>query len=223
VWGRLSNSESHHQESSINMNETTILSMDFDHHQTTQEQQQQRSLITVADPTFFGSGCPSPGSGRVIIPAYTVGQTATMKVVFTNYEARTTNEVLRDYQSCNMALPVKIEQGVSIGIQQVDYYGYAIVPANSGSARFDAEYFFAGSEGPKTSKTYVESSPFNGKIHISDAIETTVWSPCGGETNFRINTSLLASKPSRGARNVLITMDRQQVDGFDFVFKTKRC
>jgi Domain of unknown function (DUF4360) len=227
VWGRL---DSHHHHSSDTPANLTITmeGEDFDHHQTTTE---QRSLLQVGDATFFGSGCPTPRSARVVIPAYEVGDRAFINVSFTDFEARTSNDVLRDYKSCNMVLPMKIPPGVSVGIVQVDYWGWAFVPGSTAAdkpyAQFLAEYFFSGSQGPTTEKTYgKQTTDFNQKIHESST-QQIVWSGCGGDsgsaTNFRINSSLIAYKPDRGGRNPFIMMNRQLVDGFDFFFRTRRC
>jgi Domain of unknown function (DUF4360) len=241
AWGRLSKSHDVVDQSSntvLEGGDQTTTTMDFDHHDATtdqqqeeHEEQQQRALMSVVEPTWFGSGCPTAGSARVKIPAYDVGDRATMRVSFTDYEARTTNDNLRDYKSCNMALPLKIPANTQVGVVNVDYYGWAFVPGDNGadkpSARLDAEYFFSGSQGPTTSKTYGErTTDFNGKVHVADTV-TVAWSPCGGDsggaTNFRINTSLTASKPEARDRNAYIRMDRAQVDGIEFAFQTRRC
>jgi hypothetical protein len=230
VWGRL---DSHHHHSADTPADVGFImegqEEDLDQHgrQTTE----QRSLIQIMEPTIFGSGCPTPQSARFVIPEYAVGEGVTMKISFKDYEARTSNDSLRDYKSCNMALPMKIPAGVSVGISKVDYFGWAFVPGDAGAdkpyARLDAEYFFAGSRGPTISKTYGKrNTDFNGKIHeIVD--EAITWSACGGDsggaTNFRINTSLVAYKPDSRDRNVFIKMDRQQVDGMNFSFRTRRC
>jgi Domain of unknown function (DUF4360) len=234
AWGRLSNLhdrlDDHQTANTIaGVSEAINSDFDMDHHdhedapdQQQEQQHQQRSLLSVDEPTWFGSGCENPNSAKVTFRAS--ADREIMKVSFTNYDARTTNDELRDYKSCNMALPLQIPARTQVGVEKVDYYGWATVPPGT-EARLDAEHFFAGSQGPTTSQTFGErSTAFNGKVHVAESTQGIAWSECGpGATNFRINTSLTASKPNRSARNAVIMMDRAQVDGVEFIFRTRRC
>jgi Domain of unknown function (DUF4360) len=178
--------------------------------------------FTFDEPTYFGSGCPE-GSIEVIIPDFGEERT-TVTVLFENYTAQTNGSVVRDRKSCNMALPVQVAPGLSVGIFKVDYRGYAYVPTLHGSSgEFNAEYFFAGLRGPRKSRTFGMGTA--GLFFESDAVGAVAWSECGGTTNFRINTSLLASKRSAGDEDVSLVLDSKDVsqDGFYFGFQSRRC
>jgi Domain of unknown function (DUF4360) len=177
----------------------------------------------LGEPTYFGSGCPD-GSVEVVQPD---GDSSTVSVLFSDYMAETNGSRLRDRKSCNLAVPVTVEPGWSCGIFKVDYRGFTDVPRAAGrgrsSALFNAEYFFAGDRGPRKSRSF-DDQDF-GPFFESDSVGAFAWSPCGGSTNFRINTSLMASKPSRNDPEVLIEMDSADVtqDGFHYYFRSRRC
>lgn len=180
-------------------------------------------------PTYFGSGCPD-GSVQVIVPDFGGEDLTTLTVLFSEYSAQTSDALLRERVSCNMALPIHVAPGLSVGIFKVDYRGYAYVPSSTSSskstAQFYAEYFFAGQQGPKKTRTYGGSKyGYDDLFFETDQVGAIAWSPCGGTTNFRINTSLSASKSKAGADDVSIALDSGDIssEGFYFAFQSRRC
>jgi Domain of unknown function (DUF4360) len=180
------------------------------------------------EPTFFGSGCLD-GSVEILIPDF--GQedndSTIVTVLFSQYMVSTLGPILNADMSCSMDLPVHVEPGRSVGIFQIDYRGYAYVPAGEASfARFDTEYFFAGLPGPKLSRTYNgDEGGVDGVFSETDIIENVVWSECGGTTDFRITTSLIASKPTAWDLDVFISLDSKDInsDGFYVTFASRPC
>lgn len=189
------------------------------------EQWTDEAPFSLSTPTYFGSGCPS-GSVKIVQPP---GDSSTVTVLFSAYKALASGSTTRDRRSCNLAVPVTVKPGYSCGIFKVDYRGFADVPRGSSggrgrpSARFDAEYFFAGQRGPQKSRSF--SDGYIGDFFESDSVGAEAWSPCGGSTNFRINTSLQAYKPSRNDDDVNIVMDSEDItqDGFHYYFRSRRC
>eukprot|EP00122_Pirum_gemmata_P004900 Pgem_evm1s4465 len=159
-----------------------------------------------------GSGCkkgtvttvPSP-DGRAL------------SILFDDYSAGTDGKKKkRVRKSCNIAVPVKVPNGVSIGIFKTDYRGNAYVPkVNGNEAKFSTEYFFAGSRGTQKTKTFKPG--FDDDFFESDTIvgAAVVWSPCGADVNFRINTNIEAKKTKVKDEEVEIVVDTidTNVDG----------
>mmetsp|Transcript_20126 Transcript_20126/g.51547 ORF Transcript_20126/g.51547 Transcript_20126/m.51547 type:complete len:218 (+) Transcript_20126:143-796(+) len=144
--------------------------------------------------TFGGSGCPS---GTVQVVASPDGQT--LSVLFDEYSAATQGRDTRDRKSCNLALPVSVPNGISLGIFEVDYRGFVFVPNEDGaSARMTAEYFWAGQRGPTRRSEFPPG--FDDDFTLSDTLtgSAVVFSPCGQDVNFRINTSIEARKARNG-------------------------
>lgn len=71
--------------------------------------------INIADATFGGNGCPE-GSVQVVSSP----DEKTISVLFSEYIATTDPYNLRVRKSCNLALPVRVPPGISLGIFQVD-------------------------------------------------------------------------------------------------------
>ncbi|KAG3066277.1 hypothetical protein PI124_g3618 [Phytophthora idaei] len=174
-------------------------------------------------PTFFGSGCPA---GTVTVIPSTDGQV--VSVFFSQFAARTSGaEVTRDRKSCNLAVPVDVQSGVSIGIFRVDYRGNAFVPNQSGSyGQFDAEYFLAGQRGPVASEKYSPGTDKDLFISHEVGVSAIVWTPCGASTNFRVNSAITAAKKAGGKEDTQIAID--SVDstvqaGFHYYIRARKC
>ncbi|AUF82668.1 DUF4360 domain-containing protein [Tetraselmis virus 1] len=136
--------------------------------------------------SFGGSGCPQ-GTVSVI----TSPDNTTVSVLFDSYTVSTDSDTLFDRKSCNLALPIKVPNGYSIALKEIDYRGYASIPDRRGSSgRFRAEYFFGGFRGPVRTKRFRRD--YDRDFLISDTLvgSAVVFSPCGASVNFRINTSL---------------------------------
>ncbi|KAJ0399696.1 hypothetical protein P43SY_003701 [Pythium insidiosum] len=175
-------------------------------------------------PTYFGSGCPK--DTLMIIPS-TDGQS--VSVLFSEFRASTSINVTRERKSCNLAVPVDIKPGVSVGVFRVDYRGNVYVPKIAGaSAQFDAEYYFAGQRGPVALERYANGTSKD--LYVTNAVPVgaIVWSPCGASTIFRINSAVTAFKPQalRDGEEVQIAID--SVDstiehGFRYFLTTRAC
>ncbi|DAZ99065.1 TPA: hypothetical protein N0F65_008370 [Lagenidium giganteum] len=170
-------------------------------------------------PTFFGSGCPA---GTVRLVPSTDGQT--FSVLFSAYNAQTSSSSTRQRKSCNLAVPVDVQPGFSVAIFKVDYRGNVYVGGNDGSnARFDTEYFFAGSRGPSSNAKWDKAIDDNVLLTVDAA--AIVWSPCGASTNFRVNSAITAFKPSPSASDVQIAIDSADATtgGFRYYVQYQQC
>merc|ERR1712157_223240 len=104
---------------------------------------------------------------------------------------------------------VSVIQGFAVGVFSVDYRGYAVIPSDDEGSytEFTAEYFFAGKAGPQTSKTY--NNGYIGEIELTDEVDAAaiVYSECGSNTIFRINTAIRANKDESFYDDVFIEVD----------------
>ena len=177
-------------------------------------------MIRLGDATFFGSGCPND---TVRVVPSSDGQT--VSVLFSSYVAKTDGSTTRDRKSCNLAVPVDVNAGFRVGIVQVDYRGYATVPRIKGaSAAFNAEYFFATTQGPKQAKSYAPG--FDGDVFLSDKVTTITWSLCGASSIFRVNTAITATKLAARHKDVSIAVDTADATTkrrFTYYLKYERC
>lgn len=147
----------------------------------------QADDIQLGAPAYGGTGCPAGTASAVLSP-----DQKTLSVLFDQYQTEAGGMTGRriDRKSCNLAIPVHVPQGYSISIFKIDYRGFAALPAGA-RGQFNVEYFFAGMQGPRSAKPIF--GPTNQDYNLTDLLgaEALVWSPCGADTNLRVNSSFM--------------------------------
>lgn len=147
-------------------------------------------IFTMGKSSIFGSGCT-----RESIQIITSPNEQTITVLFSEYlvEASEYGRSI-DRKTCNVAVPIDVKEGKSIGIFRVDYRGNAYIPPNTPSfGSFSAEYFFAGSEGYKINEKFEAGYDDDFIISFNVTEADMVYCDCGASTVFRINTAIFAS------------------------------
>lgn len=175
--------------------------------------------IVLGIPAYGGNGCPAESAGITLSP-----DSKALSILFDQYitEAGGTTGKRFDRKTCNLAIPVRVPQGYSVAIFQVDYRGFNALPWGARST-FNVEYFFAGSRGPRQTKTF--TGPANSDYALSDQLqaEALVWTPCGADTNLRVNTSMMVMSNSRNEQ-AMSTVDSADVSaGLVYHVAWRRC
>ncbi|WP_299947265.1 DUF4360 domain-containing protein [uncultured Microbulbifer sp.] len=129
--------------------------------------------IEVGPIVVNGSGCP----------AGTVTATATddnenVVLLFSNYRAITNDANPVALSDCNIALPLSVEPGLSVGIVDIDWRG-TVVSAQGSFINFHREYFFSGSQGPNYDSNW-NSAGFQ-NFFLNDDPVFAYYSECNGE------------------------------------------
>ncbi len=175
--------------------------------------------IQLGVPGYGGNGCPAGTASVTISP-----DQKSLSILFDQYlvEAGSSTGKSLDRKSCNLAIPVKVPQGYSISVFQVDYRGFVAVPFG-GRGQFNAEYFFAGMQGPRQTKTFVGGTNSPYELTSRLGAEALVWSACGADVNLRVNTSMLVQSNS-SYEDALATVDSADVTaGLVYHFQWRRC
>ncbi|MEY4615847.1 MAG: hypothetical protein RJB66_807 [Pseudomonadota bacterium] len=177
------------------------------------------SQLRLGAPSYGGTGCPAGSASVNVSP-----DDSAVSILFDSYvtEAGYTTNRSVDRKACNITIPVQVPQGYSVSVFQVDYRGFNAVPRGA-STRFDAEYFWAGSRGPRLSKTFL--GPINDNYSLTDMIRanTLVWAPCGASVNLRVNTSMMA-KTNANFEQTMGTVDSADItSGLIYRLQWKRC
>lgn len=175
--------------------------------------------IVLGVPAYGGNGCPANSAGITLSP-----DSKALSILFDQYivEAGGSTGKRFDRKTCNLAIPVRVPQGYSVSIFQVDYRGFNAIPWG-GRTTFNVEYFFAGSSGPRQQKTF--NGPANGNYELNDRLvaEALVWTPCGADTNLRINTNMMVQTNSRNEQ-AMSTVDSADVSaGLVYHVAWRRC
>lgn len=175
--------------------------------------------LRLGQPAYGGSGCPAGSASVTVSPDETA-----VSILFDGYitEAGYTTNKSIDRKSCNISIPVQVPQGYSVSIFQVDYRGFNSVPHRA-STQFNAEYFWAGSRGPRISRTFY--GPVTDNFTLTDELIATslVWAPCGASVNLRVNTSMMARTNSNFDQTMGIVDSADINSGLIYHLKWRRC
>lgn len=175
--------------------------------------------IRLGTPAYGGTGCPAGSASITLSPDETA-----ISVLFDNFVAEAGGMTGKrvDRKSCNLTIPVSVPQGYSVAIFSVDFRGFNSIPYG-GYSRLDAEYFWAGIRGPRTSETFYGGLNDN-YIHSDSLIASSmVWSACGQSVNLRVNSSMMASTNSR-REQILSTVDSVDLtSGMIYHIQWRRC
>lgn len=175
--------------------------------------------ITVGDPQYGGTGCPSGSVATTLSPDAT-----SLSILFDQYVVEAGHQVGKsfDRKSCNVAIPVHVPQGFSVGILAIDYRGFNMLPRGATST-FSVEYFFAGLQGPRFMKSFYGA--LESDYLITNKLQATalVWSKCGEDVILRTNTSIRLST-NRMQDQAMATVDSQDVNAsVVYQLQWKRC
>lgn len=162
--------------------------------------------IALGEPGYGGTGCPDGTASVTLSP-----DAKSLSILFDEYYVEAggaTNKSL-DRKSCNIAIPVHVPQGLSVSVLTIDYRGYNNLPAGAKST-FAVEYFFAGVQGPKFSKTFNGALDKDYLITNELQAQALVWSKCGADVNLRTNSSIRVQ--TKQNKEALATVDSQDVN-----------
>ena len=181
--------------------------------------QAEAQSLRLGQPAYGGTGCPSGTASVTLSP-----DNSAVSILFDSYitEAGHVTGRTVDRKSCNISVPVQVPNGYSVSVFQVDYRGYNLVP-RGGMARFDAEYFWAGSRGPRISRTFM--GPTNDNFSLTDNLlaQTMVWTPCGASVNLRVNTSMMSKSNTRGEQAMSMVDSADISSGLIYHIQYRRC
>ena len=140
--------------------------------------------IELGQPGYGGSGCPSGSASATLSP-----DKKSLSLIFDEFLVEAGGETRRRIarKSCNLAIPVRIPQGLSISVIQVDYRGYNYLPRGDQQSLMQNTFLL---EAKDLNILKLLEVNFDDEYIIENAlpIEAMVWSPCGEDVNLRVNT-----------------------------------
>lgn len=132
-----------------------------------------------------GSGCPS-GTVSSVIGAD--GQS--FVIIFNDMQLAYPPGNFAQTKSCTAVLQLHVPQGLQVSVGTINTSGYASLAQGHRAAQFST-YSFAGQPLAGTFRTPL-NGPFEDVYRFTDqvAISSLVWSRCGAQAPFMINTTL---------------------------------
>ena len=152
-----------------------------------------QSGLSLGKASYGGTGCPA-GTAAVALSS----DKKSLSLRFDRYEVQAGGSRTFDRKSCNLAVPLRVPSGLSVAVVAVQYRGVNRLPPGA-KAQFRAEYFFAGGQGPVSTRTF--NGPLQGRFSFADKLtaKSRVWSACGADVILRTNTSLRVSTAAKRA------------------------
>jgi hypothetical protein len=173
--------------------------------------------IRLGQPGYGGTGCPAGSVSASLSP-----DNKQISLLFDAFTVEARGSTRIDRKNCNIAIPVHVPQGYSVSVIAIDYRGYNSLPSGAQST-FTAEYFLAGSVGPRYQQTF--RGQLDDEYLITNNLQLTglVWSPCGASTILRTNAAMRVQTNSRG-QQALATVDSMDVDaGLVYHLQWRQC
>ena len=150
---------------------------------TAADAQDPLPAVSFGEPGYGGTGCPD-GTG-IVIRGFSDQAAA---YVFDAYKVGANGRAL-DRQTCAVAIPVTVPDGVSVAVRSVAFRGAAKLPDGL-DATISVEAFSAGDTGEinEIALTGPIDSGYLRLVNVPD--DKLAWSACGDDINLRVNTSL---------------------------------
>ncbi|WP_444889925.1 DUF4360 domain-containing protein [Microbulbifer sp. DLAB2-AA] len=129
--------------------------------------------IEIGEVAVNGTGCPV-GS----VTATATDDNKNIAILFSKYSSVTNSSNPIASSDCNLAIPLSVEPGFSVGILDIDWRG-TVFSADGSLINFHREYFFSGSQGPSHDNNW-NSSGFENFV-LNDRPPFAYYSGCDGE------------------------------------------
>ncbi|GAB2811817.1 DUF4360 domain-containing protein [Lentzea nigeriaca] len=167
--------------------------------------------VTAELVTVNGSGCLPGTAGVAVSP-----DNATFHLVYSDYVAAVgVGTRPTDFRKhCQLTVKVKVPQGFTFGIAQVDYRGFVHLERGA-TGTLRSNYYFQGS--PATSyRTHSWQGPLNDDWQATDSIDVglPVLRPCGEVTNLHLTTELRVGAGTSDPKTTTSYMAMDSTDAY---------
>ncbi len=174
--------------------------------------------ISLGEPGYGGTGCPAGTVSVTLSP-----DAKSLSLLFDQYQVAVGGDTGKsfDRKSCNIAIPVRVPQGLSVSVLKIDFRGFNHLP-KSATSQFNVEYFFAGTRGPAFQRRF--NGPLDEDYLINNelTVQAIVWSGCGADVNLRTNSSMRVQ--TTGNRDAMASIDSEDVSaGIIYQLQWRSC
>lgn len=124
-------------------------------------------------------------------------------------------------KNCQINLGLEFSPGFSFAVFSADYSGWGELDSGV-TGVVKSTYYFSG-EQDQTSSALVIAGPFNGKYYKQDNVPAVVWSPCGQDALFNINSEVALTPFATPANGVLAATKESGRFTSKLYFQWKKC
>lgn len=155
--------------------------------------------FTIGDPIVNGNGCPEGSYDILFNP-----DTNKLTLFLNSYTAKTREGINFNFANCNIAVPIDVQDGITVGLIRADYHGEAYIP-EGGIGYFSRQYFLGGQQGSRISSTVPANSEVQDFTYY-DEVDLASDASCGEDVLVRVNTTILVSKPTGSPNEVFMSL-----------------
>lgn len=181
--------------------------------------------VAAAPPSFRianvisgGSGCPQGSidinfTDSKILPIY----------FSRDFTASVGPNVAADQSRKNCQINIKLQYspGYQYAVYSADYVGYGDLDAGvKGIVR--ANYYFSGQTDQASSSLAIQG-PFTGRYTKHDDVALSIWSPCGSESLFNVNSEVALTPLSSSASGTLVATKENARFQHSVFIKWRQC
>ena len=176
-----------------------------------------RDDIKLGRPSYGGSGCPRASAAVVLSP-----NNKSLSILFDRFMVEAGRKKAVARKTCNIAIPLRVPQGLSVSVFKIDYRGFNSLPYGAYS-RFNVKYTFATSPGPRYTRTFRGRQERDFMLTNNLRASALVWSRCGRDVILRANTAMMV-RTNRSKDDAFATVDSADVDaGLIYHLRWRRC
>ncbi|RFS83209.1 DUF4360 domain-containing protein [Actinomadura spongiicola] len=178
--------------------------------------------VTIEIATVMGSGCPQDTAAVALSK-----DAEAFTITYSKYLAQVggASPPTDERKNCQINLRVHVPQGFTYAVSKVDYRGFANLQPGATATQI-ASYYFQGDTSTRHHATEFKG-PHKKFWQTTDLVPLAalVWSPCGEQRNFNINTQLLVDVGTSDDSKVsYINMDSTDGDiNTTYHYSWKRC
>ena len=161
--------------------------------------------FTIGVPVVQGNGCPAGTYSVILSP-----DGSELSILYSAFIAQTDATHSYDFSNCNIAIPIEVPSGITVGLVGIDYRGLAFIPAG-GIGALSREFFFAGTHGQRIT-SFVNVYNVFYELYYPDDTIFTIWSECGDDIIARSNATVYVTRPLYSPYQAMMTVFSEDWD-----------
>lgn len=124
-------------------------------------------------------------------------------------------------KNCQINMKLQYSPGYQYAVYSADYVGYGDLDAGvKGTVK--ANYYFSGQTDQVSSALQLQG-PFTGRYTKHDDVALSIWSPCGSDSLFNVNSEVFLTTQNSGASGTLVATKESARFQQNLFLKWRQC